>query len=53
VVAPQASTAADSASPAGSAANNVAGAQNILLDQLIQLQKQLVTVASPILSTFI
>jgi hypothetical protein len=47
------STAADSADPAGSATTNVAANQNILLEQLIQLQKQLVTVANPILSTII
>ena len=52
-VSSQTSTAADSASPSGAAATNVASNQNILLDQLIQLQKQLVTVASPMLSTFI
>jgi hypothetical protein len=47
------STAADDSGLSGSPATNVAGNQNILLDQLIQLQKQLVTVANPILSTFI
>jgi hypothetical protein len=52
-VSSQTSTAADSASPSGAAATNVASNQNILLDQLIQLQKQLVTVANPILSTLI
>ena len=52
-VSSQTSTAADGASPSGAAATNVASNQNILLDQLIQLQKQMVTVASPILSTFI
>ena len=47
------STMADSTDPASSATTNVAGNPNILLDQLIQLQKQLVTVANPILSTII
>jgi hypothetical protein len=47
------STMADSTDPASSATTNVAGSPNILLDQLIQLQKQLVTVANPILSTII
>jgi hypothetical protein len=47
------STAADNSGPSGAAATNVASNQNILLDQLIHLQKQLVTVANPILSTFI
>jgi hypothetical protein len=47
------STAADNSGPSGVAATNVVSNQNILLDQLIQLQKQLVTVASPMLSTFI
>ena len=48
-----ASTAADNSGPSDAAATNVASNQNILLDQLIQLQKQMVSVASPILSTFI
>jgi hypothetical protein len=47
------STAADNSGPSDAAATNGTSNQNILLDQLIQLQKQLVTVANPILSTFI